>query len=110
MERKEPKIAGELVQFKIVEKEVEVEVPKYVEKVVEVPKYVEVEYEKPVYKEVVYEKPVLAPNDLTKGLRDIIKTEIERCLAEVIQSLKISMEIPMARVLQVRPGGKKEEI
>ncbi|MCL6441690.1 MAG: hypothetical protein K6T27_09395 [Thermoleophilum sp.] len=110
MERREPRVAGELVQFKIVEKEIEVEVPKYVERIVEVPVYKEVEYEKPVCREVEYEKPVLVPKDLTGGLRELIKTEIERCLAEVIQSLKISMEIPMARVLQVRPGGKKEEI
>lgn len=100
----------EIVQFKIVEKEVEVEVPKFVEKEYEVPVYKEVEYERPTIREVEYEKPVVKEVDITAGIREFLKSEIERCLAEVIQSLKISFEIPMSRVLQVRPGPKTVEV
>lgn len=101
---------GELVQIKIVEEEKIVEVPKYVEKEVIVPRFVEKEYEIPVYKEVTYEKPTIVEKDLTVGLRALIKAEVEKGLAEVIQSLKISMEIPMSKIIQVRPGGRQEEI
>lgn len=101
---------GEIIQFKIVEKPVEIEKPVFVEKEIEVPKYIEVEYEKPIIKEIEYEKPIIREKDLTNGLRELIKSEIERCLAEVIQSLKISMEIPLSRVLQVRPGGTSVDI
>lgn len=105
-----PMSTGELIQFKIVEKEYEVKVPKFVEVIIDVPKYVEVEYELPKVKMVEYEKPIIRTKDLTEGLKALIKGEIEKALAEVIQGLKISLEIPLTRVLQVRPGGKIEDI
>lgn len=104
------KTIGEIVQFKIIEKELEIEKPKYVEKEFEIPKYIEVEYEKPVIKEVIYERPIVVDKDITAGIRDLIKSEIERCLSEVIQSLKVSFEIPMSRILQVRSGGQTIDI
>jgi len=106
------KSVGEIVQFKIVEKEKVVEIPKIVQKVVEieVPKYVEKIYEKPVVREKIYERPIINEKDLTAGLKDFIKKEVEKALAEVMQSLKVSMEIPMSRILQVRPGGKVVDV
>ena len=101
---------GELVTFKVVEKPFEVDVPIYVNKEVEVPVYKEVEYERPVIIEKMYEKPVVHEKDITFGIRELVKGEIERALAEVIQGLKISFEIPMSRVLQIRPGGKSEDV
>lgn len=102
----EKRSIGEITQITIVEKERIVEVPKFVEVEVTVPKFIEKEYEVPTYKEVVYEKPVIKEKDLTVGLRELIKAEVERGLSEVIQSLKVSLEIPMSRVIQVRPTSK----
>lgn len=98
-----PKPSGELIQFKIVEKEYEVKVPKFVEVPVEVPKYEQVVYEKPVIKEVQYERPVVKINDMTKELKDLIESEIRRVMSEVIATLKLSFELPMPRIVQVTP-------
>lgn len=106
---KEEKVIGEIVQFKIIEKEVVVEVPKYVEKEVIVPKFVEKVYEVPVYKTVTYEKPVITTKDITSELKLMIMSEVEKAIASVIQNLKFQFEIPAARILQVRPGSGKVE-
>lgn len=95
---------GEIVQFKIVEEEKVVEVPKYVEVLVEKPVFVEKEYMVPVYKEVVYEKPVVNMKDITDTLKPFIMQEVEKALAAVVQNLKFSFELPFARVIQVKPG------
>lgn len=92
-----------LTNFKIIEKEVIVEVPKYVDVTVERPKYVDKTYERPVLKNISYERPSIVEKDLTKGLNEIIKAAVERGVAEVMQSLKVSLEIPMGKILQVRP-------
>jgi hypothetical protein len=106
---KVPNVGGELIQFKIVEKAYEVKVPTFVEVRVEVPKYEEVLYEKPVIKEVEYEKPVVKIKDLTKDMQEVIRFEIQRAVAEVIASLKVSLEIPLTRILQVRQGSRIAE-
>jgi len=92
---------GELVQFRIVEKDVFVDKPIYVEKEVEVPKYVEVEFEKPVIKEVTYEKPVIVMNDITEEIKQLIMKEVKRAIEETIATLKFSIDLPMPRIVQM---------
>lgn len=93
---------SELVQFKIVEKEYEVDVPKYVEVEVEVPKYVEKKYEVPVIFEKKYEKPIIEEKPImTAEIVQHIKTEITRAISEAVADLAFNIELPMPRVMKV---------
>lgn len=93
---------SELVQFKIVEKEYAVDVPKYVEVEVEVPKYVEKKYEIPVIVEKTYEKPLIEEKPImTAEIVQHIKTEITRAISQAVADLAFHIELPMPRVVKV---------
>lgn len=95
------KLGGEITSYTIVEKEYEVEIPKYVEVEVERPVFVEKIYEVPVVTEVMVEKPIVVEKDITYGLREFIQREIEKCIADVVSHLKFHLEIPVSRVISV---------
>ena len=96
----EPQIS-ELVQFKIVEKEYAINVPKFVEITVEKPVYVNRTYEVPVIKEVEYEKPVVNLKDITEEMTRHLKHAVEVSLNEAIANLKFTYDIPMPKVMRV---------
>jgi len=92
---------SELVQFKIVEKPYDINVPKFVEVTIEKPVYVNRTYEVPVIKEVEYEKPVVSIKDVTEELTRHCKQAIEVALNEAIANLKFTYDIPMPKVMKV---------
>lgn len=103
-----PRQITELVQFKIVEKPYEIEVPKYIPVEFEKPVYVEKIYEIPVPREVQYEKPIVNERQMTNELTTFVKEAVTRALNEAIAGLKFSYEIPMPRIMKVerpKPGG-----
>lgn len=103
-----PRQITELVQFKIVEKPYEIEVPKYIPVEFEKPVYVEKIYEIPVVKDVHYEKPVLHERQMTDEITAFIKDAVVKALNDAIAGLKFSYEIPMPRIMKVerlKPGG-----
>lgn len=95
----------QLVQFEIVEKEYEVQVPKFVEVEIERPVFVDKKYEIPKIQEVTYEKPIVNDKDMTKELTDFVKRAIEVALNDAIVNLKFSYEIPMPKVMKVERKG-----
>ena len=92
---------SELVQFKIVEKPYEINVPRFVEVTIEKPVYVNRTYEVPVLKEVQYEKPVVNEKDITTEMIKFLSKAIEVALNEAIANLKFSYDIPMPKVMKV---------
>jgi len=96
-----PSQINELVQFKIVEKEYEVKVPKFVEVTVEKPVYVNREYQVPVLKEKEYEKPILIEKQLNEEILSYVKGAIDKAIRETLAELTFHFEIPVPKVFKV---------
>lgn len=96
-----PKQVNELVQFRIVEQDYEVKVPKFVEVTVDKPVYVNRTYEVPVLKEKEYEKPVLIEKQLNEEILSVVKGAIDKAIRETLAELTFHFEIPVPKVFKV---------